>query len=133
MVSHCLSSLVHSPLCLILCASPTVALKDYSSYTLSQLTLNLVGSVRVTCRSKIAKIVLMGNPKWLPWWPSCKSIFLFFSQTKRPTDLKLGGSIRVTCRSKVSKIVLIRIQDGHHGRHLENLFLSSSEPKGQFT
>ena len=27
-----------------------------------QLTPNLVGNIRVTCRSKIAKILLMGNP-----------------------------------------------------------------------
>ena len=44
-----------------------------------QLTQNLVGSVRVTCRSKIAKIVLIGNPRWLPWQPSWKSVFHFFS------------------------------------------------------
>ena len=37
-----------------------------------QLTPDLVGSIGVTCRSKskIAKIVPIGNPRWLPWWPS---------------------------------------------------------------
>ena len=32
-----------------------------------QLTLNLVGSIGVTCRSKIAKIVPIVNPSWPPW------------------------------------------------------------------
>ena len=39
------------------------------------------------CRSKMAKIVLIGNPRWLPTW---KSIFHFFSWTERLTDFKLG-------------------------------------------
>ena len=30
------------------------------------LTLNLVGSIGVTCRSKIAKIVPIGNSRWPP-------------------------------------------------------------------
>ena len=30
------------------------------------LTLNLVGSIGVTCRSKIDKIVPIGNPRWPP-------------------------------------------------------------------
>ena len=53
---------------------------------------------------KIAKIVLIRNPRWPPW----KSIFCsFFSWTKRPTDSKLGMKHRVTGRSKIAKIVLI--------------------------
>ena len=35
------------------------------------LTLNLVGSIGLTYRSKIAKIVPIGNPRWPPWLPSC--------------------------------------------------------------
>ena len=35
-----------------------------------QLTGNLVGSIRMTCRSKEAKIGLMGNPRWPSWLPS---------------------------------------------------------------
>ena len=35
-----------------------------------QLTPNLLGSIRVTCRSKVAKIVPIGNPRWPPWRPS---------------------------------------------------------------
>ena len=55
-----------------------------------QLTPNLLGSIRVTCRSKIAKIVPIWNPRWPPWPPSWKSIFRFFSWTERPIDSKLG-------------------------------------------
>ena len=52
-----------------------------------QLTPNLLGSIRVTCRSKIAKVVPIGNPSWLQ--PSWKSIFRF-SWTERPIDSKLA-------------------------------------------
>ena len=45
----------------------------------SQLTPNLLGSIGMTCRSKIAKIVPIGNPRCPPWQPSWKSIFRFFS------------------------------------------------------
>ena len=65
---------------------------------------NLVGSMRVTFISKIAQIVLIGNPKWRPSW---KSILNFFSWTKRAIDWKFIGSIEVTCPSTVAKIVLI--------------------------
>ena len=72
-----------------------------------QLTWNLVQSIGVTCRSKITQIVLIGNPKWRPWWPVWKSILNLFYWTKRATDSKFIGSIEVTCRSIVVKIVLI--------------------------
>ena len=71
-----------------------------------KLTWNLVGSIGVIGRSKIAKIVpignprrtkkkkakivAIGNPRWLPWRPSWKYFFRFFSWTERPIDLKLG-------------------------------------------
>ena len=54
-----------------------------------QLTWNLVEGIRVICRSKIAKIVMIGNPRWPPWQLSWKSMFPFYSWTKRPIDLKL--------------------------------------------
>ena len=38
-----------------------------SSELKGQLTRNLVGSIGVTCRSKIAKIVPIVNPSWLPF------------------------------------------------------------------
>ena len=69
-----------------------------------QLTRKLVRSFGMTCRSKVAQIVLIGNPKWRPSW---KSILNFFSWTERAIDSKFIGSIEVTCRSTVAKIVLI--------------------------
>ena len=55
-----------------------------------RLTPNLLGSIGVTCRSKIAKIVPIVNPRWPPWQPSWKSIFRFFSWTERQIDYKLA-------------------------------------------
>ena len=83
----------------------------------------------MTCRSKIAKIVPIGNPRW----PD--NLFIP-SSTKPKSQLtpNLDGSIRMTYRSKIAKIILSEIQDGRHGGHLENLFFaSSSELKGQLT
>ena len=65
--------------------------------------LNLVGSIRATCRYRMVQI---WNPRWRPWQPSSKSFLSFFSCTKRPAVLKLG-SILVICRLKVATIVLI--------------------------
>ena len=59
-----------------------------------QLTPNLLGSIGVTCRSKIAKIVPIGNQRWRPWQPSWKSIFCFFSWTERLIDSRLAGKHR---------------------------------------
>ena len=42
-----------------------------------QLTRNFVGSIMLTGTSKMAKIVPIGNPGWLPWGPSWKSFFFF--------------------------------------------------------
>ena len=80
-------------------AASTTALKAYSSYTLlffaspepkGQLTPNLLGSIGMTCRSKIAKIVPIGNQRWPPSPPSWKSYFRIFSWTERPIDSKLA-------------------------------------------
>ena len=63
----------------------------------------------MTCRSKIAKIVLIGNPRWPPWPPSCESLFFASSpEPKGHLTPNLLGSIGVTCRSKIAKIVPIR-------------------------
>ena len=56
----------------------TIALKAYSSYTPGPIN-SVLGSIRVTCRSKIGKIIPIGNPRLPPWQPSWKSIFGFFS------------------------------------------------------
>ena len=109
-------------------AASTIALKAYSSYTPGRIDLILGRKHQVTCRSKIAKIILIGNPR-------CRHLEnLFFASSPEPKGQltpALLGTIRVTCRSKIAKIMPIEIQDG---RHLENLFfVSYPELKGQLT
>ena len=88
----------------------------------------LVGSIGVTCRSKVAKIVPIRNPRWPQSPPSWKSVFRFFSWTESQLTPNLIGSIGVTCRSKIAKIMPIENPD------LENLFFASSpKPKSQLT
>ena len=81
--------------------------------------------IGVTCRSKIAKIVAIGNGGNLE--------NLFFSSSSEPKSLinsNLGTKKLVTCRLNVIKIVSIGNPNGRHGHHLENLFFASSpEPK----
>ena len=60
----------------------------------SQLTPNMLGSIGMTCRSKTAKIVQIGNPRWPPWQPSWNSIFRYFSWTERPMDSKFARKHR---------------------------------------
>ena len=72
-----------------------------------QLTRDLVRSIGVTCRSKIAKIILLGNPRLPPWRPSWKSIFASSPKPKGQLTWNLVGSMGVTCRSKLAKIVPI--------------------------
>ena len=84
---------------------------------------------RVTCRSKIAKIVqddLHGGHH--------ENLFFASSpEVKGQFNRNLVGSIGVTGRSKVGQIVSIGNPRWHSG-HLENLFFASSpEPKGQLT
>ena len=69
-------------------AAMTAILKIYFSFHLLnlKLTRNLVGSIRVTCRSKIAIIIPIRNPRWPPSW---KSIFRFFYCTEMPVDSKV--------------------------------------------
>ena len=45
--------------------------------------------MEVTCRSTVAKIVLIWNPRWPPPW---KSILNFFPWTERPIDSNLSGN-----------------------------------------
>ena len=106
----------------------------YSPKKKGQLTWNLMGSIRVilcievTCRAKITKIVMIGNPRWPPCLPSWKCVLNFFSWTKRPTDSKLGrkywGDLKIKYSSNTS-------DQKPHGHHLENQFWTSSpESKG---
>ena len=53
----------------------------------------------MTCRTKVAKIVRFGNPRWPPSW---NSVLNFLSWTKRLIVLKLVGSIGVTVGKKKS-------------------------------
>ena len=68
-----------------------------------QLTPNLVGSIRVTCRSKIAKIVPIKNQHGR----HLENLFFASSELKGHLTQNLVGSIGVACRSKIAKIVLI--------------------------
>ena len=94
------------------------------------LTWNLVGSIRVTCRSKITKIVPIGNRRRGGHLEN-----LFFASSHVPKSKltwNLVGSIRVTCRSKIAKSFRLEIQDGR--RPSWNLFFASSpELKGLST
>ena len=89
-------------------------------------------SIGVTCRSKRAKIILFGNPRWPPYQPCWKSMLNFISWTKWAIDSNFNGSIEVTFRLKKKlKSFWLEIQNG---RHLENQYWTSSlEPKGQLT
>ena len=59
------------------------------SWTKRAIDSNFIGSIEVTCRSKVAKIILIENPRWPPSW---KSILNFFSWTERPVDSNLSGN-----------------------------------------
>ena len=63
-----------------------------------QWTWNLVGSIGAICRSKIAKIVPVLNPRWLPWPPSWNH---FFASSLEPKgQLTSNWEIKlVTCNS----------------------------------
>ena len=69
------------------------------------LTINWVGSIGVTYRSKIAKIVPIGNPRWPPWWHLENLVFASSPKPKSQLTPNLLGSIGVTYRSKIAKIV----------------------------
>ena len=58
------------------CAASTIALKAYSSYTPVLMDSKLGRKHQVTCRSKIAKIIPIGNPRWLPFLKIYFSLFL---------------------------------------------------------
>ena len=73
----------------------------------SQLIRNLAGNFEAACRSKNAKIVPIGNPKY------CHGRHhenLFCVSTPEPEGQltqNLVGSIKVTFRSKVAKLVSV--------------------------
>ena len=63
--------------------------ETFTSEQKVQLTRNLVEGIVMNCRSKLAKIVQIGNPKWPPWRPSWKYILTFSFWTQRLIDLTL--------------------------------------------
>ena len=63
---------------------------NFFSWTKRAIDSNLIWSIEVTCRSKVAKLVLIGNPRWRPSW---KSILNFFSWTERPIDSNLSVNL----------------------------------------
>ena len=63
-----------------------------------------------------------------------ENLFFDSSEPKGHLTWNLAGGSWVSFRAKIVKIGRIRIQDGHYGLHLENLFFTSSpETKGQLT
>ena len=81
----------------------------------------------MTCRSKIAKFVPIGNPSY---GDHLENLFIPSSpEPKGQLTQNLLESIGVTFRSKIAKIVPVR---NPRWPHLENLFFPSSpELKGQ--
>ena len=68
----------------------------------------LVWCITMICRSKSAKIILIGNQNWSSWQPCLKFILIFFlSEPKDQLTRNFTGRIEVTCRSKAAKITLI--------------------------
>ena len=87
-----------------------------------------------SCRSKLAKIVPIINPRWPPQLPSWKSIFNLFSWSGRQLSQNVVVSIGETCTWKLLTLFQSEIQDWCHSRHFENLFWTfSPEPKGYLT
>ena len=122
MIGHCVA-----------CGINSLLKKPTPPTPLGQLTWNLVGSIGVTCRSKIVKIGLIRSPRW-PQWQHLENVFFASSpELKGQLTWNLVGNIGVTCGSKIAKIVPIGNQDRCRGGHLENLFFTTSEPKCQLT
>ena len=92
------------------------ALKAYFSTPLGQLTQNLVGSIGVTCRAKIAKIVLSE----IEDGHHLKFIFHFWN--KRPTDLKLGRNHQSDLKIKIA--FRSEIQGNRHGGGILKIYFS---------
>ena len=76
---------------------------SFFSWIEGLLTLNMVGSIGVTCRSKIAKIITIGNPRWLPYCfiytyigKTIKNLFVW-NQKALGFDIWLHSFIYFTC------------------------------------
>ena len=73
-----------------------------------QLTRNLVGSIGVTCRSEIAKIVPIVNPSWLPFrvcsndHPQLTGLpYIFFFKIKNC----LNDDLFISCDDRIGKML----------------------------
>ena len=95
-------------------------------FLFSPLLLNLVGSIGVTCRSKEAKLIPIGNPRWPPSW----KYFCFASSPEPKGQLtrNFEGSSGMTGRSKIAKIPIWNLR-----RSSWKSFFASPESKGQLT
>ena len=106
---------------------------NFFSWTERPITRNLIGTICVTCRSKITEIVPIGNPTWPPPRHFGNVFGTSTPKWKDKLTQNLVGSINVTCRSNIAKQVPIG-----NPRRLQSwksiLFLFfCSEPKGQLT
>ena len=75
---------------------------------------NLVGSIRVTCRSKIAKIFPIGNPRWPPYHGGHLEN-LFFSSS--PSACRTWDFLILISGSPGNQIV------SFSSKHLTSIFL----------
>ena len=94
------------------------------SWTKRAIYSNFIGSIEVTCRSKVAKILLTGSPKWPPSW---KSILNFFSWTDRPNDLDLFGNEVSDTRPSWSSFTIYG-QSGHLVQRSSNIWTNYQYP-----
>ena len=119
MVIQCPSSIMGRAACVM--RRELVLVKPTLPTRLGQLTRYLVGSIRVTCRSKIAKIMPIQDGRHL------ENLFFASSpETKDQLTPNLLGSIRATCRSNKVKIMSIGNPRWPYGSHLENLCFAST-------
>ena len=98
-----------------------------------QLTRNVVGSIRVTCRSKQK---LKSFRKEIQDGRHARHFELLFwisSEPKGQLTRNMIGSIGATCRSEIAKIVPIGNPRSPPRRHLEKSIWTSAERKRQLT
>ena len=108
----------------------------FFSWTERSLDSKLDGKYRVTCRSEIANIILIRNPRLWPQQPCWKSILKFFlNQKTNWLEISLEVLRWLVAQKYLKSFWLeislwLDIQDGHH---LENLYWTSFEQKCQLT
>ena len=98
----------------------------------------MVVSIGVTCRSKIAKIITIGNqrgPPRLPYLNHChiENVFSTSLERKKPTDSKLGRTFKADVDQIQLQYFRSEIQERHHRNRLVNLFGHSPKPNDKLT